>query len=124
LAITWDQAAGKGDVYPCVWFEMPVLVEYSSQNKFSKQFSFSIDILDLPKLDDLSSEIDRISYCEQLADEILYQLFKDKDCEKSYTLVNLPNGLTVKNINADGACGIRVDLKINTGRECLGVQCN
>jgi hypothetical protein len=31
---------------------------------------------------------------------------------------DLPTGLSVKSINADVACGIRLDIKINTGRVC------
>jgi hypothetical protein len=115
---TWDMSQDKGNIYPNLWLEFPILVNYQIQNKLQKEFSFSVDILDLPKLDDTSSEIDRISHCERLADEFLFYLQRDIECKKEFSLVDLPNGLSVKAINADNACGIRLDIKVISSREC------
>jgi len=111
---TWDMSTGKGDIYPAVWFEFPVLVDYSTVNTLSKQITFSLDFLTLGNLDDTNDEINMISHMEELADLFLLYLKK----QKSIPLIDLPTGLTVKSINADNACGIRVDIKINTGRVC------
>jgi hypothetical protein len=116
---TWDMSQDKGNVYPNLWLEMPILINYTIQNKLTKEFSFSIDILDLPKLDDTLSEIDRISHCERLCDEFLFLLQQDIECKKEFSLVDLPSGLSVKAINADNACGIRLDIKVNSQRICL-----
>jgi len=112
---TWDHSAGKGDQYPCLWLEMPILVDYQAQTKLSKQYTFSVDILMLPKMDNLEDEISKISECEILADKFLSYLKLQTD----FSLVNLPSGLSVKSFNADNAVGIRLDLKVNTPRECL-----
>ena len=112
---TWDMSAGKEDTYPNLWLEMPILVEYSTQQKLYKTFTFSVDILMLPKLDDLPDEIDKISQCEVYADQFLHYLRQDSD----FVIQDFPSGLTVKTINADQACGVRLDIKVNTGRVCL-----
>jgi hypothetical protein len=111
---TWDMAAGKADIYPCVWFEFPVLVSYSTRVTLSKEFTFSLDFLIMPKMDDTTDEIQKISDMEIMADSFLYWLKKDL----RFPLEDLPTGLTVKSINADNACGIRLDIKVNTGRAC------
>jgi hypothetical protein len=111
---TWDMAAGKGDIYPCLWFEFPILVDYSTVNTLSKQYTFSLDFLTLAKLDDTLDEINMISHMEELADLFLLYLKK----QKGFPLIDIPTGLTVKSINADNALGIRLDLKVNTGRVC------
>jgi hypothetical protein len=112
---TWDQSAGKGDLYPCVWFEFPVLADYTTTVTLSKQFTFSLDVLDIPKLDNTIDEILKISDCEVIGDKIMIYLQRDPD----FKLISGPTGLSVKSINADNACGIRIDIKVNTGRECL-----
>jgi len=115
----WDNAAGKGDKYPCAWMEFPVMIDYKSQGKHSKQLSFSMDFLTLPKLDDTQDEIDKISDIEEYVDQFLQYLKKDID----FSLVDLPVGISIKSFNADNACGIRLDLKVNTGRFCLDPIC-
>jgi hypothetical protein len=111
---TWDHSTSKGDVYPCLWFEMPVLVEYNVAGKHSKLFTFSLTFLTTPELDNTEDEINMISHLEEYADKFL-QLFKD---DNRFPLVQTPTGLTVKAINADVACGIRLDIKVNAGRVC------
>jgi len=111
---TWDMSTGKGDIYPAVWFEFPVLVDYTTVNTLSKQITFSLDFLTLANLDSTTDEIQMISHMEELADEFLFYLKRNKQ----FPLVDIPTGLTVKSINADNACGIRIDLKVNTGRYC------
>jgi len=112
---TFDMSLGKGDKYPNCWFEMPVLVDYNTVNKLTKTFTFSIDFLELPKSDNTDDEILKISECEVLADKFLYYLKRDPD----YKLMDIPTGLSVKTINADNACGIRLDIKLYSNRECL-----
>jgi hypothetical protein len=112
---TWDQSSGKGDIYPCVWFEFPVMTAYQTVDVITKELTFSLDFLTLAKSDNTVDEINMISHMEVLADLFLYYLRQQK---QYLSLVDKPIGLTVKNINADNAVGIRLDIKINTGREC------
>lgn len=111
---TWNQSTSKGDLYPCIWFETPVLVDYSTIGTLSKQFTFSLDFLTLAKLDDVEDELNMISHMEELADLFLLYLKK----QKGFPLIDVPTGLTIKSVNADNGCGIRVDIKVNTGRFC------
>jgi hypothetical protein len=111
---TFDHSTSKGDTYPCLWAEMPILVDYNNACKHSKQFTFSLTFLTLPHLDDTVDEINMISHLEEYADKFLQYLKEDKDL----SIVPSPTGLTVKAINADVACGIRIDIKVNTGRVC------
>lgn len=112
---TWDMSTGKRDNYPNLWLEMPILLEYNNQSRLYKTFSFSVDILMMPELDNVPDELDKISQCEVYADRFLQYLVQDSD----FTLHNFPSALTVKTINADQACGVRLDIKVNTGRVCL-----
>jgi hypothetical protein len=109
---TWDQSSTKGDIYPAVWVEFPVLVTYELKNQ--KKYTFSFDVLALPKPDDTTDEMNMISHCEQIADQLL-QAFQWKIANIN---IGALSGLTVKNINADIACGVRVDLEFYTNREC------
>lgn len=111
---TWDQSTSKGDTYPALWFEMPVLVEYNIAGKNSKQYTFSVVFLALPKLDNLDDEIHKISHLEEYADKFLQLLITDK----RFPVIQSPTGLSVKAINADIACGIRLDIRVNAGRVC------
>ena len=109
---TWDQALGKAsDVYPAVWIEFPTLITYEAKDKI---YTFSLDVLMLPKQDDVYDTLSKQSQCEAIID-ILLQVFKLKIANLS---INSADGLTVKNLNADIACGCRVDLKFVVGREC------
>ena len=112
---TWDQAVGKSDDYPNCWFEMPVLVDYQVSAKLSKTYTFSINILMFPKLDDPVDEIDKISQAEVLMDKFLMYMNRDS----SIKMLNDPTALSVKSINADNACGVRVDVQVTTPRVCL-----
>jgi hypothetical protein len=109
----WDHSTSKGDVYPCLWIEFPILVDYVLPGK-SKQYSFSLTFLTLPELDDTEDEMNMISHLEEYADKFLQLLYEDK----RLSIVPSPTGLTVKAINPDVACGIRLDIRINTGRVC------
>lgn len=110
---TWNQSASKSsDVYPACWLELPVLINYA-QPKVQKRYEMSLDVLMLAKQDDLMDELNKISQCEQIADEIIKILeFK----VQGFKLANA-TGLTVKAINADLACGVRIDFTIITNRE-------
>jgi len=109
---TWDMAASKSsDVYPAVWVEFPILITYEQKDKF---YNFSLDVLMLPKQDDVNDELNKQSQCEAILD-ILLQVFKLKIANLS---VNSATALTVKNLNSDIACGARVDLRFVVGREC------
>jgi len=110
---TWDQAASKSsDIYPSVWIELPILVSYGTTNQ--KTYTFSIDVLALPKQDDVDSELSIISQCETIIDQ-LTQVFKLKIAGIG---IGRLTGLTVKNINADIACGVRIDIDVLTNKEC------
>jgi hypothetical protein len=117
---TFDHSTSKGDSYPCLWFEMPVLTEYSIAGKHNKQFTFALSFLNLPKLDDLNDEINHISHMEEYADRFLQYMKQDPD----FSLFQTPVGLSLKAINSDIACGIRIDIKVNTGRVCDPVTCD
>ena len=109
---TWDQAASKSsDVYPAVWQEMPVLVEYTLKQK---TYTFSLDVLMLPSQDNVSDELSKQSQCEVIADQLL-QAFKLYIAHMSEGRLV---GLTVKNLNADIATGVRIDIQFITNREC------
>lgn len=109
---TWDMAASKSsDIYPAVWTEFPVLCDYTLKDK---TYTFSIDVIALPKQDDVYSEMNVISQCEAIADQLL-QAFK---AYIANTTMSTVTGLTVKNLNADLAVGVRIDLKVTTNREC------
>lgn len=110
---TWDMAASKSsDIYPAVWVEFPVLVTYEHRNQ--KKYTFSLDILTLPKPDNTIDEMNKISDCERIADQLLQAYMK----KIAGINVGTMSGLTVKNLNADIACGVRVDLEFYTNREC------
>jgi hypothetical protein len=111
---TWNQSASKGDIYPNIWFETPILIDYSTIVTLSKQFTFSLDFLTLAKMDDVEDELQMISHMEELADLFLLYLKK----QKGFPLIDVPTGLTIKNLNADNAVGVRLDIKVNTGRVC------
>jgi hypothetical protein len=109
---TWDMSTGKAsDVYPAVWVEFPILVDYEMKDKI---YTFSLDVLMLPKQDNTFDTLSKQSQCEAILD-ILLQVFRLKIANFS---VNSATALTVKNINADIAAGCRVDLKVVVGREC------
>jgi len=109
---TWDMATGKAsDVYPAVWQEMPVLVEYTLKEK---TYTFSLDVLMLPHQDNVEDELSKQSQCEVIAD-VLLQAFKLKI---GHLNVGRLTGLTVKNLNADIATGVRIDIQFITNREC------
>ena len=112
---TWDMATGKDDVYPNVWVEFPVLIEYTSSPRGSnKVYTLSIDVLDLAKNDDTWDEMSKESQCEQIADQLLQAYQKYISQYSNGRMV----GLTVKNINADKAVGVRIDVQFQTNREC------
>jgi hypothetical protein len=110
---TWDMAASKSsDIYPNVWLELPILVNYEINHK--KRFNFSIDVLALAKQDNVEDELNKISDCEMIADNLMYA-FRNKIKEMGIATMT---GLTVKNINADMAVGVRIDIEVITQREC------
>ena len=109
---TWDMAASKSsDIYPNVWVEFPVLINYTFQEK---TFTFSIDVLMLPKQDDVWDEMSKQSQCEVIADQLL-QAYKKYIAHFNMGTIT---GLTVKNLNADIATGVRIDVQFITNREC------
>ena len=109
---TWDMSASKSsDVYPAVWQEMPILVEYTLK---TKTYTFSLDVLALPHQDDVNDELSLQSQCEVIADQLL-QAFKLYIAHMSEGTLT---GLTVKNLNADIATGVRIDVQFITNREC------
>lgn len=112
LGNTWDMSTGKGDDYVAVWIEQPILVEYVKQGQ--KNYRFSMDVLALAKNDNMPDTFKKQSECESIADDLLQAFSKYM---KNFGL-ETATGLTVKNINADQAVGVRVDITINTNREC------
>ena len=112
---TWDMSLEKDDIYPNVWVEFPVLIEYSNTPRGAvKTYTLSIDILDLATDDDTWSEMQVESQCEIIGDTLLQAFQK--------YINNFSNGrmtgLTVKNINADKAVGVRLDVQFQTNRVC------
>ena len=113
---TWEMAASKSsDIYPAVWVEFPILVNYNGNDKV---YTFSFDVLMLPKQDDVWDELDKISQCEAIADQ-LTQAYKLKIKGVGFGRMT---GLTVKNLNADIACGVRVDMDVTTNKECYPME--
>ena len=110
----WDHSLDKKNTYPALWFEMPVLVEYNIVGKQTKIFTFSLVFLTMPKLDNVEDELNMISHMEVYCDAFLQYLRQDKELSQ----YQIPTSLSVKAINADVACGVRLDLKIVTGRAC------
>lgn len=111
---TWDNSASKGDIYNCVWIEFPVLVEYgNTPNKQNKTYTFSFNVLGLPSLDSTVSEMEVISEMESIADNLgqAFNLYI-----KDLNVVRM-NALSIKNVNADIACGVRVDIQVSTNRD-------
>lgn len=116
---TWDNSASKGDTYPCTWFEMPVLTAYTLKNK--KTYTFSFNVLGLPKLDNTNSEMEVISSMESIADDLLWAF----STVIPFMGVVSMNGLTIKNVNADLAVGIRIDFTLETARfEAVNGTCD
>jgi hypothetical protein len=109
---TWEQSTTKGDIYPAIWLELPVLIEYVKQGQ--KNYTFSLDVLMLAKNDDTVDELQKQSECETIADELIQAFMK----YIKNVGIETATGLTVKNLNADMATGVRIDLKVNTNREC------
>ena len=107
---TWENSASKGDTYNCVWFEFPVLTNYTLKNK--KTYTFSFNVLGLPALDNPNSEMQVISAMEQIADDLLWAF---GTIIPFMGIVSM-NGLTLRNVNPDYAVGIRIDFTIETAR--------
>lgn len=107
---TWDNVANKGDIYNCVWFEFPVLTNYTLKNK--KTYTFSFNVLGLPKQDNTISEMEVISAMENISDDLLWAF---STVIPNMGVVSM-NGLTLRNVNADIACGIRIDFTLETTR--------
>jgi hypothetical protein len=89
------------------------LTTYSLANKDTKEFEFSLDFLYLPKFDNVPDEFNFMSHAEEMLDLFLQYLRKDPDLS-----ITSATGLTIKSVNADYATGIRLDIKITTGRYC------
>ena len=113
LGNPFDHATGKGDKYPNVWLETPILTSYSITGKNTKEFNISLDFLYIPKLDNIPDEFNFMSHAEEKLDLFLQYLRKDPDLS-----IVSASGLTIKSVNADLAAGIRLDLRITTGRYC------
>ena len=113
LGNPFDHATGKGDKYPNVWLETPILTSYSITGKNTKEFNISLDFLYIPKLDNVPDEFNFMSHAEEKLDLFLQYLRKDPDLS-----IVSASGLTIKSVNADLAAGIRLDLRITTGRYC------
>lgn len=110
---TWNMSVSKSsDTYPAIWQELPILVTYNPNGQ--KEYTFSIDILMLAKQDNVDDELNKISQCEEIADDLLqaYKLYIKSLAVTSAT------ALSVKNINSDMAVGIRLDIKFITNRTC------
>lgn len=107
---TFDMSTSKGDTYPNVWFEFPILTAYTLKNK--KTYTFSFNVLGLPALDNPNSEMEVISAMEQIADDLLWAF---GSVIPFMGIVSM-NGLTLRNVNPDYACGIRIDFTLETAR--------
>ena len=86
---------------------------YSLSLKNHKEIDISLDFLYIPRLDDVPDEFNFMSHAEEDLDLFLQYLSKDKNL----TIISA-TGLTIKSVNADMAAGIRLDVRIRTGRYC------
>jgi hypothetical protein len=50
LGNPFDMSVTKGDKYPNSWLELPIITNYSLQNKNTKEINFSMDFLFLSKV--------------------------------------------------------------------------
>ena len=113
LGDPFNHATGKGDKYPNVWVETPIMSTYSLSLKNHKEIDISLDFLYIPRLDDVPDEFNFMSHAEEDLDLFLQYLSKDKNL----TIISA-TGLTIKSVNADMAAGIRLDMRIRTVRYC------
>jgi hypothetical protein len=108
----FDVGVAKKDEYPCLWIEIPILINYND-NRF-KTFTFALNFLSLCKADDLTDAILKTSDMEIVSDDVL-QAIKYK-----YTHIGIENitGLTLKSFSDDDLVGVRVELTFMLGRDC------
>jgi hypothetical protein len=108
-----DMSKSKGDVYPCVWFELPLEGNYISRTE--KEITMAMTVLMIPEMDNLVDEIEKQSLCEIIGDEIFLQI---QDIVKTYAALSNISFLCVKNYNNDRATGARFDFTITATRSC------
>lgn len=109
----YNSATGKGETYPQVWLETPVLINYTNQRE--KRYSFSINVLMLAKPDDYIDVVNKQSQTEEILDDILQGLQYIYKNNMGYENID---GLTLENFSDDLAVGSRSDFTIITNRNC------
>jgi len=109
---TFDVGVAKAQEYPCVWLELPLLVDYNETR--SKTYSTALNFLSLCKADNLDSAVEKTSDMEVICDEVL-QAIKSK-----FTKIGSENtvGVTMRSFSDDDLVGVRCDITFLVGREC------
>ena len=109
----YDVATSKSsDIYPAVWIELPVLIEYPDNKR--KTFQFALNFLTLTKQDDLQSILNKTDDMEVLSDVFLQALSQRYE----WFAIEDVSGLTLRNFSADDLSGVRIELTFTVGREC------
>lgn len=110
---TFDIATSKSsEVYPSLWLELPILINYNDLRK--KTYTFALNFVTLVKRDDLADTILKTSDMEAVADDMLQAL---KLKYKNISTEDI-SGLTLRNFSDDDLSGVRVELTFGVGREC------
>ncbi len=109
----YNSATGKGEKYPLIWLESPVLINYDNQR--NKRYTMALNVLMLAKPDDYIDVVNKQSQTEEIMDDILQGmqfLFKNN---LGYETID---GLTLENFSDDMAVGCRADFTLITNRNC------
>jgi hypothetical protein len=109
----FDVATSKSsEVYPAMWIELPVLIDYNDNRK--KNYTFALNFLTLCKYDDLLDAIQKTSDMEAIADEMLQAI------QNKFQNIGISDiqAITLRNFSTDDLVGVRVDVTFYVGREC------
>jgi hypothetical protein len=110
---TFDIATSKSsERYPAVWFELPILTDYTDRRR--KSHSIALNFLTLAKEDDIDDQMSKTSDMETIADEVV-QAIDDKF--KNIGIENI-TGLSLRGFSDVDLVGIRLDFSLTIGREC------
>lgn len=109
----FDVATSKSsEVYPALWMELPVLIDYNDVRK--KTYTLALNFLSLCKSDDLLDAIDKTSDMEVVCDEVLQAI------NNKFQTIGVQDiqAITLRNFSDDDLVGVRVDITFVVGRQC------
>lgn len=109
----YNMATGKGESYPLIWLETPVLIDYPNQR--NKTYTMAINVLMLAMPDNYKDVVNKQSQTEEIMDDILQALQYIYKGNLGYESID---GLTMENFSDDLAVGCRADFTIITNRNC------